>query len=367
MHSPNRYYPDLVTPPGEILLEKLEELGMTQADLADRIGRTKKTVNEIVKGKAPILSATALQLERVLAIPARFWTSAEAQYRESLARVEERKHLGGHLDWLEKIPVRKMVNLGWLPHRADPIATLQDVLNFFGVASLDALERVWKDRCLAFRQSVVHRTDWYALLAWIRKGELKAQALSCAPYDEKRFRVVLGEIRKLTRVPGFAPRMVELCASAGVALVFVPEISGARAWGVTHWLNPDKAVIQLSLRGKTDDHLWFTFFHEAAHILLHPKRGIFVELNGTVDSREREANEFASDFLIPPPAWQLLAQTKPNRGVEVEAVAKRLDIAPGIIVGRLQREGLLPWTHLNALKIKVESMPAESVRTTSSS
>jgi addiction module HigA family antidote len=98
----NQYEPDLVTLPGEILLEKLEELGMTQADLAERIGRTKKTVNEIIKGKAPILSETALQLERVLAIPARFWTNAEGQYREFLAREEERERLGDHLDWLKR-------------------------------------------------------------------------------------------------------------------------------------------------------------------------------------------------------------------------------------------------------------------------
>lgn len=356
MTSQNHYHPDLVTPPGEILLEKLEELGMTQAELADRIGRTKKMVNEIVKGKAPILSETALQLERVLSIPARFWTNAEAQYRECLAREEERERLGDDVDWLKKIPVTRMVALGWLRHRTDPITTLQDVLSFFGVASVDALEHIGKERSLAFRQSVVHQTDRYALLAWIRKGELDAQALHCAAYDEKRFRTVLEEIRGLTREPvqTFAPRMVELCASAGVALVFVPEIPGARAWGVTHWMSPEKAVIQVSLRGKTDDHFWFTFFHEAAHILLHPKRDIFVELNGAVDSREREANQFASDFLIPPPAWQLLARAKPKSRSEVEAFAQRLGIAPGIVVGRLQRESLLPWNHLNALKSKVD-------------
>jgi len=273
-----------------------------------------------------------------------------------LARGEERERLSDHLDWLKKVPVKKMVTLGWLPHRADPVATLQDVLNFFGVASVDALAHIGKERCLAFRQSVVHQVDQYALLAWIRKGEIRAQGLQCASYDEKRFRAVLDEIRKLTREPvdGYAPRMVELCASAGVALVFVPEIPGTRAWGVTHWLSPDKAVIQLSLRGKTDDHLWFTFFHEAAHILLHPKRDIFVELNGTEDSRERQADQFASDALIPPATWQLIVLTKPKSAAEVQTLAKRLGIAPGIIVGRLQREKLLPWTHLNALKIKLE-------------
>ncbi len=352
----NQSQPDRVTPPGEILLEKLEELGMTQADLADRIGRTKKTVNEIIKGKAPILSETALQLERVLAIPARFWTNAEGQYREFLAREEERERLGEHLDWLKKIPVKQMVQAGWLPQRTDPVATLQDALNFFGVASPEALSQIGDEKCLAFRQSDVHSVDQYALLAWIRKGEITAQQQQCAPYDEKQFRSALAEIRKLTRetVGVYAPRMAHLCTTSGVALVFIPEIPGARAWGVTHWLSPDKAILQLSLRGKTDDHLWFTFFHEAAHILLHPKRDIFVELNGTTDSREEEANRFACDLLIPPAAWQLVAQTQPRSTAEVQALAKRLGIAPGILVGRLQREKLLPWTHLNALKTKLE-------------
>lgn len=352
----NQYEPDLVTPPGEMLLEKLEELGMPQAELAQRIGRTKKTVNEIIKGKAPILSETALQLERVLGIPARFWTNAEGQYRESLAREEERTRLGNHQTWLKSIPVKPMIRLGWLPKRTDAVATLQDVLNFFGVASPAALSQVGGGKCLAFRQSAAHSVEKYALLAWIRKGEIEARARQCAPYDEKKFRETLGEIRTLTRenVEVYAPRMTGLCASAGVALVFVPEIPGARAWGVTHWLTPDKAVMQLSLRGKTDDHLWFTFFHEAAHILLHPKRGIFVELSGLKDSEEEQANRFASDLLIPPKAWQQIKQTKPNNASEVQTLAKQFGIAPGIIVGRLQREGLLPWTHLNTLKIKLE-------------
>lgn len=352
----NQYEPDLVTAPGEILLEKLEELGMTQAELAGRIGRTKKTVNEIVKGKAPILPETALQLERVLAIPARFWTNAEGRYREFQAREEERARLGGHLGWLKTIPVKKLIQLGWLPPRTDPVSSLQDVLNFFGVASLDALSRIGEERRLALRPSIIHGVDQYALLAWIRKGEIEAQRRQCAPYDENHFRGALNEIRTLTREPAdeSTPLMIRLCAAAGVALVFAQDVPGARARGVTHWLKPEKAIVQLSLRGKTDDELWFTFFHQAAHILLHPKREIFVELNGATDSREEEANRFASDFLIPQSAWQMAALARPRSAVEVQAFAKQLGIADGILVGRLQREGLLPRTHLNALKSEIE-------------
>jgi addiction module HigA family antidote len=85
----NEYKPDTVTPPGFYIQAKLDELGMTPTDLASRIGRTKKTVNEIISGKAPIARETALQLERVLGIPAGFWKNAERQYRDHVVLQEE--------------------------------------------------------------------------------------------------------------------------------------------------------------------------------------------------------------------------------------------------------------------------------------
>lgn len=349
------YEPDLVTPPGEILEEKIEEIGMTQADLAERIGRTRKTVNEIIKGKAPIEPETALQLERALGIPARFWANAEANYRQCLARQEEARRLEEQLDWLKKLPVRALVKLGYLPERRDPVARLRDVLNLFGLASFEALDHRVKDRCLAFRQSPAHPVDPYALLAWLRLGELAAQKIQCGPYDERRFREALKEIRSLCEMPPSeaAQRMGDLCARSGVALVFVPEMPGTRAFGVTQWVSASKAILQLSLRGKTDDQFWFTFFHEAAHILLHPKKKIYVEFGGDADGHEEEANRFARDILIPPDRWPQIAAARPRTKASVRMWAKQLGIAPGILVGRLQHERLLPFSHLNALKKKL--------------
>ena len=357
----NQYLPDTVTAPGELLQEKLEELGMTQADLAVRIGRTKKMINEIVKGKAPILSDTALQLERVLGIPARFWINAEGQYRDYLSRESERARLSQSLDWLTTLPLKKLVQLGWLPAQKDPVRSLQDALNFFGVATLEAIAPQFaRDRCLAFRQAATHPIDQYALFAWIRKGELDAQRNHYGAYDAKKFRAGLDKIRTLTTAPvnEYVPKMTELCAEAGVALVFVPEVPGARAWGVTHWPSTDRAIIQLSLRGKTDDQLWFTFFHEAAHILLHPKRSIFVETGDSTDASEKEADRFARDFLIEPSEWRNVLRASPRSAATVKQFAARLGVAPGIIVGRLQREELLPWTHLNGLKAKLAFRPS---------
>lgn len=351
----HEYEPDFVTPPGEILEEKLEELGMSQAELAERIGRTKKTVNEIVKGKAPLLPETAIQLERVLAIPARFWMNAEANYRQALARREEAERLAGQQAWMDRLPTKALVKQGILSREGDRVSRLRELLNFFGVASFEALSRIGEERCLAFRQSLAHQVDQYALLAWLRIGELQAQRIPCAAYEEGRFRQALREIRKLCAEspPVAAPKMQEWCAESGVALVFVPEIPGARAWGVTQWVSAGKAILQLSLRGKSDDQFWFTFFHEAAHILLHPKKAVYVEFGQDADEHEEEANRFARDILIPPAEWRKIVAARPRSAAQVRAWANTLGIAPGVLVGRLQHERILPWTHLNGLKVKL--------------
>mgnify|MGYP001591444739 CR=1 FL=1 len=50
----HQYTPDQISPPGETLAEKLDELGMSQAELAQRMGRPQKTVGEIIYGKITI-------------------------------------------------------------------------------------------------------------------------------------------------------------------------------------------------------------------------------------------------------------------------------------------------------------------------
>jgi Zn-dependent peptidase ImmA (M78 family) len=195
-----------------------------------------------------------------------------------------------------------------------------------------------------------------AVLAWLRKGELDARGIVCRPFQKDKFRAALEEIRELTLRPiaEAIPETVRLCAESGVAVVFVPELPKTRTWGATRWLSAEKALIQLSARGKTDDQLWFTFFHEAGHILLHPKKDIFIELDNTEDSREDEANRFAADLLIPPNTWMLLRQMKLRRTTEIQLFAQKYKVAPGILVGRMQRENLIPWAHLNGLKTHLE-------------
>lgn len=357
----NEFAPDYLSPPGETLLEALEERGMSQAELAERTGRPKKTINEVIKGKAAITADTALQLERVLGIPARFWNNREQQYREALARLGERERLKKQVEWLKQIPVKEMVKRGWIQTHEDKIQQLQIVLNFFGVASPEQWREFWGSKAkVVFRKSALHESDFGALTAWLRQGEIEAQRIPCVTYRVPKFKQALQRIRALTVEPPevFQPEMIHQCAEAGVAVVFVPELSKTRVSGATRWLAPDKALIQLSLRYKTDDHLWFSFFHEAGHLLLHQKREVFLEVcnadqypeNSTTEEKEEEANRFAADFLMPPSALeQFLKLGRPTQAA-IKHFASEIGIAPGIVVGRLQHDNVLPYNHHNVLK-----------------
>lgn len=359
----NQYLPDEVSPPGETLLETLEALGMTQAELAERMGRPKKTISEIINSKTAITPETALQLERALGIPAGFWNNRERQYREAIARQQENTRLEDWSGWLKMFPVREMIKHQWLPERNDAVERLRAVLGFFGVASPTQWEAVWHGRrAVAFRKSQSFKSDPGALAAWLCRGETLAHKLRTGAYDRGRFRDALTEARSLTRKEPevFRSALVKLCADSGVAVVFVPELPKSRVSGATRWLSPSKALIQLSFRYRTDDHLWFTFFHEAGHILLHGKREIFLEGIDDQDGQELEADRFAADFLIPGRELSRFLSQKTSRKAQylsknrIEHFAHRIGVAPGIVVGRLQHDGLLPRTHCNALKRKLE-------------
>ena len=348
----NTYRPDVVSLPGETLEELLEDREMTQAELAERTGRPKKTINDIIQGKQAITPETALQFERVLGTPASFWLERERHYREWLARQQDEEQLAKQVGWLQDIPLKAMVKRGWVDSADEPIEQLRAALRFFGIASPSQ----WAFAEAVFRKAPAHQSDQAAVTAWLRKGELEAQEITCVPYNAQRFRGTLDTARVLTRASFAAVRdeLPRLCATAGVAVVIVPELPNTCVCGATRWLSPTKALIQLSLRYRTDDQFWFTFFHEAAHILKHGKRETFIdEEGGAGDEREAEANRFAADFLIPPEDMQRFKRyaKPPFIGKEmVERFAEELGIAPGIVVGRLQHDGMLERHKLNGLK-----------------
>ena len=352
----SEYRPDRVSPPGATLRDVLEDRGMSQSELSERMGRSRKTVNEIMKGKAPITPETALMLERVLGVAASFWNNREHYYRESVARREERKRLSRHSAWRNALPASAMARLGWISVSKDSVELTRELLGFFGVASPQQWHQVWDAMEASFRRSKAFQSDCAAVAAWLRRGEIEAARIDTESYDPGRFREALQHVRGLTRSGPrvFRPQLEELCAEAGVAVTFVPELPKTRVSGSARWLSSTKALIQLSLRHKTDDHLWFTFFHEAAHVLLHPKRAVFLEVTSGVRENaeeESQADRFAADSLIPPKEYEAFVSARRFSPAAIRSCARSVGIAPGILVGRLQHDGYVPFrSSLNGLK-----------------
>ena len=352
------FQPNYAVRPGETLRETLDSLGMTQAELAERTGRPKKTINEVISGKAAITAETALQFERVLGVPASFWNNLERNYQETLARLREEEKLHSQIEWLNNFPIAAITKAGWLPKENSPIKKLKAILNFFGVAGVEEWKEIWTSPQAVYRTSAAFQRNPYAVAAWLRQGEIEAQKNDCKPYNTGSFRSSLNEIRTLTlELPEvFEPKIKKVCSEAGVAIMFVPELPGTHVYGVTRWLNPTKALIQLSLRGKSDDYLWFTFFHEAGHILLHGKRDVFIEAKGegctepVSADKECQADQFAQDFLIPSDKYQTFKKNGQFSLIAIKQFASKLGIAPGIVVGRLQHDRVIQFLKANVLK-----------------
>ncbi|WP_449355238.1 HigA family addiction module antitoxin [Virgibacillus natechei] len=356
MGNKNEFNPDYIVPPGETLEELLEHYDMTQAELAERTGRTPKLINEIIKGKASLTPETGLQLERVFGVEAEFWNNLESNYRELLARKKSEEQLAEQKDFLRKFPVKFMTNNGWIKAEKDKLKQLEELLSFFGVASFDAWKEVWEELLnqpeAAFRKTKSFSASTESIAVWLRKGEIEARGIQCAPYNEKKFKESLKEIKQLSDEDPeiFVPKLTKACAKAGVAVVFVPETPTSRVSGATTW-SGKRPIIILSFRYKSNDHLWFTFFHEAGHILKHSKKITFLEFKDNVDEFEEEANHFASDILIPPKDYQGFIKKRDFSEQAITTFAEEVKIAPGVVVGRLQHDGYIPYpTKLNYLK-----------------
>jgi HTH-type transcriptional regulator / antitoxin HigA len=352
------FTPDWISPPGETIADLIEEREWTQLDLAKRLGSSKKHVNQLISGKAPITEETAIKLESVLGSSASFWLSREAQYRAKLAEKESIADFQEWIPWLEELPIKELMDRGTIPKlRRDANhqpAIVRDLLRFFGVASPEEWRSCYVSMEVSFRRTRIEQNNVGAISAWLRQGEIEAEKLSCPKYHKTKFESAIQTIRKLTLLSQaeFVPQMQKLCWDAGVVFFLVPAISGAHTSGVARWLNPHKALIQLALDGKTNDRFWFTFFHEAAHILLHEKKDIFLdEWDGgeSLESlQEQEADRWAKEFLIPLAYETELPKLRSKESVT--AFADRLGIHPGIIVGRLQHEKLIQMSWMNDLK-----------------
>ena len=335
---PEPFVPDWSLSAGVLLRKELAERGMTQADLSQRTGLSPKHINQIVKEAASLSPDVALRLERALGTASSTWLAVEAQWQAARAAREAAKTLADHVDWARRFPIKDLVRRGVLTGAEQGSALVEAILRLFQVANPAALEQVWLQPVAGFRRSQQHDVDLFATITWLRLGEIAATGLELKPWNPARLRAALPKLRGLTREPdeiGFRHAQ-ELLGKCGVAAVFVPEVAGSRACGATRWRTDGKPLVVLSGRYRYADSFWFTLFHELAHVLLHPRRSTFVDLDGQYgddqDGQESQANEYAADILLPTSYRSRLAAAR--RANQIVGIAAEAGIDAGIAAGQ---------------------------------
>lgn len=360
------FAPQWADPPGSTIARVISHRGISLADFASGLELSEFSVTQLLKGKVLIDSALAKRLSESLGSSASFWLNRETQYRQDIERLSAESAVISPetAAWAAQFPYRDMVKLGWLRGGIAKSELPRALCNFFGVSSPAEWNVKFRPdvAVAAFRTSPTYQSNPVAVATWLRWAELKSREIECLAWNPDRLRSELEDMRKLTRRNNpmlFLSELQMLCSQCGIALVIASAPTGCRASGATRFLTPDKALIVLSLRYKSDDHFWFTFFHEIGHLLLHGKDALFLEDGSEVSSiEEDQANQFSAQTLIPGQFRREFETVKPKTTALIR-FAVRIGISPGVLVGQLQHAGVLGMNQFNGLKRRYEwSLPS---------
>ena len=338
----------IATPPGTTIKEQLEDRGMTQKDFAARMGMSEKHISQLINGDVRLTPETAEKLEMVFGIPARFWNNLEAIYQEKLIKAQAENEMDEEKEVCKKFPYRELEKEHWVPEAKTTEDKIVNLRKFFEVARLKYLQDTELQKIACRKLGVTEKSD-FALIAWVQDAKREAREISVKPLNRKKLRDALPEIRRMTtqRPEVFCPRLREILSECGIALVFLPHISGSFLHGATFY-DGKKVVMGLTVRGKDADKFWFSLFHEISHVL----ESHIDKEQGADANDEKQADRMAADILIEPSDYAAFVHSGQFDADSIRHFANKCEIDEGIVVGRLQNEGLISYSWHNGMKKK---------------
>lgn len=340
----------IATPPGATIKEQLEYRGMSQREFAKRMDYSEKFISQLINGQVELTPNTAHRLEMVLGVPSAFWMNLEARYREKLLQVEDENSIEEDKQIARKFPYAQMAKFGWVEPARSVTTKVIELRKFFEVVRLALLNEDRLAPGIAYRRQKETAESEYALLAWAQKAKIDARGITTGKINVEKLEECIPKLRELTSMDpaDFQSLLVSMMAECGIATVFLPHLEHTFLNGAT-FCDGSKIVLALTLRGADADKFWFSLFHELAHII----NGHIGRTAGTTEEEERIADAFARDTLIPPEEYAQFAIGNKTYSTVV-SFANEIGIAPGIVVGRLQKDGHLQYSQLNSLKVRYQ-------------
>jgi len=341
-----------VVPPGRVISRELEARDWTQQDLAEIMGRPPQVISEIIRGKKQITPETAIQLAEAFGTSSELWLNLETNYQLHLARQQTGSaEIARKSQLFSLAPVSEMVKRSWIP-RADSIDDLEEeVCDFMGISSpQDKPALAANFRCVKERGPEIN-----AQVAWVKRVEHLIAAQGVGDFVRARLAESMPELLSLSVRPEDLGRIPAMLLSLGVHFIIVPHLDRTYLDGAAFYLD-HHPVVALTLRYDRTDAFWFTLTHEIAHIAAG-HTGVYLDDFECVaeDDAEREANTLARDWLIDRQHFErFVRDTAPYFSkAAIERFAAEQGRHPGIVLGRLQYEKRVDFSHLRGLLVKV--------------
>lgn len=350
--------PNWASPPGATIARVLRAREIDSAEFADAVGLKAHEFEALLQGKFRLTEKLAEALADQLGSTARFWLARDKEYVKEVARLGDADPIG--IDqWAHSMPIASMRRFGWLPSdsRAKAVRN-QALLSFFDCKSIQD----WGQRysagigAVAFRTSLAFASDSNATLVWLRAGEAQLSATQNTRFNREEFERILPSLKRVSAFKHPAKMLARLrdaCEPLGVSITTARAPDGCRASGASWFDANARPVIHLSFRHLSEDHFWFTFFHEAAHIILHGQHHIDGEGGQTMGNnatQEDEANAFAQEILLPNDIRQDLISRQALSSKSILQAAKAAKVTAGVIVGQLERSGTIQHGKFSYLK-----------------
>ncbi len=344
--------------PGYYIKDLINDLEMTQEEFAKRLNITPKNLSELINGKASISENIAKNLSLMFGTSVDVWIDLQKKYNQKVLEIKTLQAQRDEEKDLELIDYSFFEKLGVVKNTKNKTEQVSELFKYFAISSFSIFKKT--DFLVQFRQA--HNVDEKVILnsnAWVQTVINKGKQIKTQHYSEKKLKEYVPQIRKMTfQDPSeFVPLLYQSLSECGVAFVLIPSLKNSGVYGATKWINENKAVIGITNRGKYADIFWFSLLHELEHVLQRKLTKILIDFennNNFSEDYEKEADQFAKDLLIPPEYYKPFINEHAFSEQKIRDFANSINIHPGIVVERLQKEKLLPYNHLNKLKKKYD-------------
>ncbi len=334
---------DFIIHPGETIKEILEEKQMNQEELAIRTGFSPKHVSEVVNGKKGISPSFAKSLEYVFGIPVSFWINLQGIYDKELLEYKERveidenevriiKQLKDLIKYAEKLEIIKKTN--------NEISQIIELRNMCNVNNLTYINKLCTSS-VAFRKSQTVETNFYVLYVWLRICEIIARKNNVEnEYNKEKLILNISNIKRcmFLEVNEAVRELIKIFAKCGIVFQVVENFTGAPVQGFIKKCD-NKIILSMTIRGAFADIFWFTLFHEIGHLLNGDiGNSNFIDFANSKSDMENLADEFAKKTLINEEDFNNFLNQQNLTETDIIAFAKKQNVQPFIVVGRIQKE-----------------------------